>query len=279
MMNNRIIFKKNIAQNIYLIEIISPQIAKKSLPGQFIILLCNSTGERIPLTVVDKNIEKGTITLVFQVVGKTTQLLSKLNQDDTVEHLVGPLGNPTEIKKYGNVITIGGGVGIAEILPVSKGLKNIGNKLTCIIGTRTKEQLFFEQELRQICDEIFVTTNDGSYGIKGFVSDVLENILKTSKPDIVYAVGPIPMMRVVSDLTKKYNVYTTVSLNPIMVDGTGMCGSCRVTVDGKTKFACVDGPEFDAHKVDWKELENRTKQFVQQEKCALEYYEKRIKSC
>jgi len=271
----KIVNKKVIAENIVMIELESDSISKKIQAGQFIILRVNSKGERIPLTVVDKNCQKGTITLVYQIVGKTTKLLNKLNIGDSISDLVGPLGHPTEIKNYGTVVVVGGGVGIAELLPVSKSLKEIGNIVIGIIGAKTKNMLIFENEMRTVCDKLFITTDDGSYERKGFVTDVLKELLvqSTNNISIVYAVGPVPMMKSVCEITKLSNIKTIVSLNPIMVDGTGMCGSCRVSINNETKFACVDGPEFDGHAVDWDELSKRLKLFVEQEKVALDTLE------
>ncbi len=250
------------------LEILSPDIARKALPGQFVVLMVSEKGERIPLTIVDKN--KESITLIFQEVGLTTKFLGKLEVGNSLYTLVGPLGHPTEIKNYGKVILVGGGVGIAEIYPVAKALKEAGNQITAILGARTKDLLILEKELRSVCDEIQITTDDGSYGRKGFTTDILQEILdqrpRTFDQRLIYAVGPIPMMRKVAEVTKASGVKTIVSLNALMVDATGMCGCCRVTVGGETKFSCVDGPEFDAHQVDWEELEKRNKIYSDKEK-------------
>ena len=269
--NNTIVSKKILGPNIKQIEVVSPFIAEKALPGQFVILRVSLKGERIPLTIVRKDTNSGTITLVFQEVGRTTKLLGELEPGAILHDLVGPLGHPTEIKNYGTVIVIGGGVGIAEILPVSEGLKKVGNKVIGILGARTKELLIFEDEMRSICDELYIATDDGSYGEKGFVTDILKKLLglplyHSTAISLIYAVGPVPMMKKVAEVTKPFNIKTIASLNPIMVDGTGMCGSCRITVGNETKFACVDGPEFDAHLVNWQELQNRLKLFVEQER-------------
>ena len=247
-------------------EIAAPLIAKKVRPGQFVVIIVNEKGERIPLTVVDANENSGSITLIFQELGFTTKLLGKLNPGDSLYALTGPLGHATEIKKYGKVILVGGGVGIAEIYPVAKALKKAGNKVITIIGARTKGLLILESELKKISNELYVTTDDGSHGTKGFVTDILKGL----RGDLVYAVGPIPMMRKVSEVS---NQKTLVSLNTLMVDATGMCGCCRVSVGGDTKFACVDGPEFDGHKVDWNELENRSRIYLEKEKhiCRLDH--------
>jgi ferredoxin--NADP+ reductase len=266
---NEIIRKEILAANINLIEVKSEEIAAKILPGQFVIIRVRPQGERIPLTVVKKDLNKKTVTLIVQVVGRTTELLSKLDTGDSLNDLVGPLGNPTETKRLGTVLIIGGGVGIAEILPVSRAFKEAGNSIIGIIGARSKDMLILEKEMKEVCDKLHITTDDGSYGKKGFVSDVLKELLGNKiSLDLVYAVGPVPMMKGVSNITRESGIHTVVSLNTIMVDGTGMCGSCRITVGKDTKCACVDGPEFDGHLVDWPELENRLKLFIEQEKIA-----------
>jgi len=251
------------------IDVLAPHISQKVKPGQFVVLMVSEEGERVPLTIVDNNKDKGTITLIFQEVGLTTKLLGRLNIGDSLYALVGPLGYSTEIKNYGRVILVGGGVGIAEIYPVGRALKEKGNHITTILGARTKDLLILEEELKKLSDEIYITTDDGSYGTKGFTTDILAELLSTidHRPltNLVYCVGPIPMMKKVSSITKKFNVKTLVSLNAIMVDATGMCGCCRVTVDGKTRFSCVDGPEFDAHLVDWDELMKRNSIYINKE--------------
>lgn len=246
--------------------VLAADIVRKAQPGQFVVLMVNEEGERIPLTVVDKDKEKGTITLIFQEVGLTTKLLGKLNTGDFLYTLVGPLGHPTQINNYGKVILVGGGVGIAEIYPVAKALKEAGNHITTILGARTKELLILQEELKGRSDEFYVTTDDGSYGRKGFTTDVLAELLEKNKYDLVYAVGPIPMMKKVSLVTKNSGAKTVVSLNPLMVDATGMCGCCRVTVAGEVKFSCVDGPEFDGGSVDWDELVKRNNIYADKEK-------------
>jgi ferredoxin--NADP+ reductase len=247
------------------IEVAAPDIAKKAKPGQFVALMVSEQGERIPLTIVERDPKKGTITLIFQVAGLTTKLLSKASVGDELFAIVGPLGHATDIKKYGKVIIIGGGVGIAEIYPVTKAMKDAENNVTTILGTRTKVILFLEKELKAASNELYVTTDDGSYGRKGFVTDVLDELLKKDKYDLVYAVGPIPMMKRVAQVTKPHGTKTLVSLNAIMVDATGMCGCCRVDVGGKVKFSCVDGPEFDAHLVDWEGLTKRNRVYIDKE--------------
>lgn len=245
-------------------EIFSPDIAKKAKPGQFVVLMISEEGERIPLTVVEKT-EK-TITIIFQEIGFTTKLLGTLGEGDSLYAIAGPLGHATGIKNYGKVILVGGGVGIAEIYPVAKALKLAGNRVVTIVGARTKDILILEKELKAASDEFFVATDDGSSGRKGFTTDVLREVLEKEKCDLVYAVGPIPMMRKVSEVTKKFNVKTIVSLNALMVDATGMCGCCRVNVAGSVKFSCVDGPEFEGHEVDWDELSKRNSVYLEKEK-------------
>lgn len=244
----------------------SPLIARKAGPGQFVALMVSEKGERIPLTVVDKDIEKGTITLIVQEAGLTTKLLVKLNPGDSLYALAGPLGRSTEVRNYGKAILVGGGVGIAEIYPVAKALEAAGNHITAILGVKSKDVLILEKELKSICDEVFVTTDDGSYARKGFVTDVLKELLAKEKYDLVYSVGPIPMMEKTALTAKSSGAKVLVSLNSLMVDATGMCGCCRVTVGGEVKFACVDGPEFDAGLVDWQELQKRSTIYEDKEK-------------
>jgi ferredoxin--NADP+ reductase len=249
-----------------MMEVLSPEIALKARPGQFIVLMASEKGERVPLTVVERNISKGTIKLIFQEAGLTTKMLGAMKTGDSLYSLVGPLGHPTEIKKYGKVIIVGGGVGSAEIYPVAKAMKEAGNHVTTILGARSKDLLILENELKDASDEFYVATDDGSYGRKGFTTDILEELLSKGKYDLVYSVGPIPMMKRSSMVTKKFNAKAIVSLNAIMVDATGMCGCCRVTVGGKTYFSCVDGPEFDASLVDWEELIKRNRIYDDKEK-------------
>ncbi len=256
----------NPAAKVTLLEVISPDIADKVKPGQFVVLMVSAQGERIPLTVVDTDKQKGTITMIFQEAGLTTKLLGRLQVGDSLYALAGPLGHPTEIKNYGKVILVGGGVGIAEILPVARALKEAGNHVATILGSRTKELLILEEELKKVSDKFYVTTDDGSYGRKGFTTDVLTELLKEEEYSLVYAVGPIPMMQKVSQVSGNFKVKTIVSLNALMVDATGMCGCCRVDVGGETKFSCVDGPEFDAQLVDWDGLIKRNRIYTEKEK-------------
>jgi ferredoxin--NADP+ reductase len=255
-----------LAEDTQLLEIEAANVAKKVKPGNFVILRIREGGERIPMSVFDFDREKGTITIVFKVVGKTTEDLSRLKAGDEIMNFVGPLGNPTEIEKFGTVVLIGGGVGIPPIYPVARDMKKAGNRVISIIGARNKDLLIFEEEIKNVSDELHVTTDDGSYGKKGFVSDVLKIIIgEGRKIDRVIAVGPLIMMKAVCEVTKPKRIKTIVSLNPIMVDGTGMCGCCRVTVGKETKFVCVDGPEFDGHEVDFDNIILRNKRFLEEE--------------
>lgn len=251
---------------IGMIEIQAPEIASKALAGQFVVIMVSEKSERIPLTIVKKDTSAGTITLIFQEAGLTTKLLGKMTSGEAVYAVVGPLGHPTDIRNYGKVILVGGGVGIAEIYPVAKALKEKGNHITTVLGARTKELMILENELKGVSDEFHVVTDDGSYCRKGFTTDILEELLSNGKYDLVYAVGPIPMMKKCGAVTKKFGTKTIVSLNAIMVDATGMCGCCRVSVGGKTYFSCVDGPEFDASLVDWDELTKRNKIYIDKER-------------
>jgi len=272
-MGSKILRKEQLAPEIFLMELNAPEIARKHRAGQFIILRVNDKGERIPLTVADKNPEKGTITLIFQVVGKTTMMLSDLSVGDEISDLVGPLGNPTEVEYFGTVVCIGGGVGVAPLYPIAKALKQAGNHLVSIIGARSANLLILEEEINAISDRLEITTDDGSKGFHGFVSEVLKKMIdRGEKIDLVIAIGPVPMMKAVVKLTKETGLKTIVSLNPIMIDGTGMCGGCRVLVGGQTKFACVDGPEFDGQLVDFDNLTARLKTYREMEDLAKEHY-------
>lgn len=268
-----IIAKKVLAPNVKLIKVKAPLISKKALPGQFVVLRIHEKGERIPLTIADRDLNEESITIVFQEVGKTTKLLGKLNVGDYILDLVGPLGNPSEIHNYRVIVGVGGGVGIAALYPILKALKEKGNYVISIIGGRSKEYVIFKEEIEKISDELYITTDDGSLGRKGLVTDVLKELLESKSINRIWAVGPTIMMKVVSDLTKKYKIPTIVSLNPIMVDGTGMCGGCRVTVGGIIKFTCVDGPEFDGHLVDFDELLLRLKTYKEEELLSLKLFE------
>ena len=252
--------------NVILNEIEAPMIARKAKPGQFVILKVGEEGERVPLTMAETDAEKGTITVIYMVVGKSTALFKTLQVGDAYQDVIGPLGKPTHIEKVGKVVCVGGGTGIAVLHPITRAMKEIGNHVISIVGARSKDLLILEDKMKAASHDLRICTDDGSYGHHGFVTDVLKEVLESEKIDLVVAIGPVPMMKFVSLLTKKYNVPTLVSLNPIMVDGTGMCGGCRVTVGGKTKFACVDGPEFDGHQVDFDELMLRLQAYCEDEK-------------
>ncbi len=270
---NKILEAKFLAPDIKLFRIEAPKIAEKRKPGQFVVIRVDEYGERIPLTIADSNTDEGSITIIVQGVGKTTKRLNLLEAGDYVQDIVGPLGKPSEIEKFGVAVSIGGGVGTAIAYPTAKALKEAGNYVIGIIGGRSKEFVILEEEMNKICDELYPTTDDGSYGFHGFVTHMLQKLLDDGrKIDFVLAIGPIPMMKAVADVTRPYEIKTVVSLNPIMVDATGMCGGCRVTVDNKTYFACVDGPEFDAHKVDFDNLTKRNKMYLQHEKTSLEEF-------
>ncbi|MFC1637684.1 sulfide/dihydroorotate dehydrogenase-like FAD/NAD-binding protein [Candidatus Margulisiibacteriota bacterium] len=267
-----ILKKEKLAENVSRIIVDAPHIARAAKPGQFVVVIPTDNAERIPLTIADADIKKGTIAIIFQIVGATTKLLDSLKEGDSLAHLLGPLGVPSHIEKYGTVVVIGGGVGIAEIYPFVKALKQAGNKVVTIIGARCEELLIYRKELGEASSELKITTDDGTCGRKGFVSDELKDMIAAGmKIDRVIAVGPVPMMRVCCDVTRAHNIKTIVSLNPIMLDATGMCGVCRVVVGGKTKFACVEGPEFDGHDVDFKELADRLKPFKDMEKRAMDH--------
>ena len=263
----KIVRREEMAEGtVILNEIEAPLIAKKALPGQFVILKAGEDGERIPLTMASSDKEKGTITIIYMVVGKSTDLFKNLQVGDSYQDVIGPLGKATHLEKIGKVICIGGGTGVAVLHPITRAMKDIGNDVTCIIGARTKDLLILEEQMKDASHDLRLCTDDGSYGHHGFVTDVMKEILEKEDIKQVVAIGPVPMMKAVSAITKGYNVPTLVSLNPIMVDGTGMCGGCRVTVGGKTQFACVDGPEFDGHQVDYDELMLRLQAYQEDEK-------------
>jgi ferredoxin--NADP+ reductase len=269
----QIVRKQEMAKgSIIRFDITAPKIAAKAKAGQFVIVRVNETGERIPLTIADKDAFAGTITIIFQVVGKTTALMRSLKEGDLIRDVVGPLGKPAEVENVGTVIMVGGGTGVAILHHVTKAFKEAGNYVIGIIGAKEKDLLILEDEMRAMCDELVVTTDDGSWGERGFVTQPLQKYLE-ERYDIklVYAIGPIVMMKNVCNLTKKYNIPTMVSLNPIMIDGTGMCGGCRVTVDNKIQFCCVDGPDFNGHLVDFDELEKRNNIYLKEEKESLLY--------
>jgi ferredoxin--NADP+ reductase len=259
----------------FLIE--APRIARKHEAGQFVILRLDEHGERIPLTIESADKENGTISLVVQAVGKTTYQLNALNEGDAIRDVVGPLGKPSVIKNFGTVVIVGGGVGTALAYPTTVALKGAGNRILTILGGRNRDLVLLEAEMRAVSDALYVTTDDGSYGEKGLVTDKLRELLATeAKIELVLAVGPVPMMKAVADLTREKGIHTVVSLNPIMIDGTGMCGGCRVLVGGKSQFACVDGPEFDAHDVNFDVLMQRNRMYREAEKQSLDAYQARL---
>ncbi len=268
-----IIKKEILAPTIKLYKVYAPEIAAKAQPGQFIILRLDEKGERIPLTIADFDRKIGLLTLIFQEVGRSTKELGELNVGDTILDLVGPLGKPSKIENFGQVICIGGGVGVAPVYPITRAMKQAGNEVISIIGARSDDTLILEKEMRQVSDQLYIVTDDGSAGAKGFVTTMLQKLLaKGTKPDLIVAIGPLVMMQAVSELTRQYQIKTVVSLNSIMVDGTGMCGACRIPVGNGTKFACVDGPEFDGHEVDWATAAMRARMFADEEKNAMEGY-------
>ena len=269
----KILEKERLAEGVNRFVIEAPDIAQKALPGQFVSIRPNETGERIPITISEADKKNGTLTLIIQAVGKTTFMIGDMKAGDTLADVVGPLGKPAEIGNVGTVVTIGGGVGTAIVYPETKAFKEAGNYVISIIGFRNKELIILKEKMKKVSDELHITTDDGSYGRKGFVSDELKDIIDSGKKvDLVIAIGPAIMMKVVCDVTKKYGIHTIVSLNSIMVDGTGMCGACRVEVGGETKFACVDGPEFDGHLVNFDLLMKRLNMYKDKEKIALEKY-------
>jgi ferredoxin--NADP+ reductase len=257
---------------LYLIE--APMIASKVLPGQFVVLRIHDEGERIPLTVADFDRKEGTLTLIVQEIGKTTREMGTMKEGDSILDLVGPLGRPTHIEKFGTVACVGGGIGIAPVHPIARAMREAGNKVVSIIGARSKDLIILEKEMEKVSDEIYVTTDDGSYGKKAFVTQELERLVGEGyKFDFAIGIGPVPMMRAFAMSTMKCGIPAKVSLNPIMIDGTGMCGVCRVSVGGKVRFACVDGPEFDASEVDFDVLCSRQTTYIEEEKESLERYE------
>ncbi len=261
-------------------ELDAPEISRKAQPGQFVVLRVNEEGERIPLTVADVAPDKGVLVIVFQEVGKSTRLLGTLGPGDTILDLIGPLGRASHIERFGTVVCVGGGVGTPEIYPVARALKRAGNKVISIIGFRTRDLILMDREMAAVSDELIVATDDGSNGNKGFVTDMLQRTIdRGERVDRVFAVGPVIMMKMVSMLTKPHGIPTVVSLNPIMLDATGMCGVCRVEVDGETKLACVDGPEFDGHKVDFDLLMARLRTYLPEEKRSLELFEAQQSTC
>lgn len=275
-MPHKIVAKRQLSKDIFTADIETPLISQAQKPGQFVIIgINNEYSERIPLTIADADPEKGTIRLIWQRVGKTTAELATLNTGDYIANIVGPLGRPTHIQKFGTVVCVGGGIGNAPLLPIAKALKKAGNKIIAVLGARTKERLILEDEFAAISDELFITTDDGSYGRKALVTEPLKEVCqRIPKPDQAFAIGPAIMMKSCCDVTKQFNIPTQVSLNTIMVDGTGMCGGCRIEFDGQPKFVCVDGPEFDGHKVNFDLMIKRLNAYKNQEQNAYKLYKK-----
>jgi len=267
----RIRRKEELGPALKLMEVEAPEIAAKAKPGQFIILRTYENGERIPLTIAGLDPRQGLVTIIFQEVGRSTDDLGLMEAGQCLQDFVGPLGRPSEIENFGKVVCIGGGVGVAPVYPITRALFQAGNQVTAIIGARNAASLILEENMRQVSHKLIVVSDDGSTGTKGLVTEPLQQILAKEKIDRVVAIGPLVMMKAVSQATKPYGVPTIVSLNPIMVDGTGMCGACRVQVGDQTKFACVDGPEFDGHQVDWQLAQQRARMFLSQEKVAREH--------
>ena len=271
----KIVQAKFIAPGIKRFVIEARRIARKRKPGQFVILRLYEQGERIPVTIETSDPDRGTISIVVQSAGKTTNLLNALETGDSILDVVGPLGKPSEIEKFGTVVVMGGGVGTAMAYPTATALKQAGNRVISIVGARSKDMVILEDEMRKVSDSLMLTTDDGTYADKGFVTDKLRQLIENgTRIDLVLAVGPIPMMRAVAEMTRKEHIRTIVSLNPIMIDGTGMCGGCRVLVDGKSEFACVDGPEFDAHRVDFSVLVQRNSTYRDAEKRSMTEFER-----
>ena len=271
----QIIHAQFLAPGIKRFVIEAPRIARKQKPGQFVILRIYEEGERIPVTIENSDPQKGTINIVVQSAGKTTHLLNTLETGDSILDVVGPLGKPSEIRNYGTVVVVGGGVGTAMAYPTAAALKRARNRVISIVGARNKELVILEKEMRAVSDVLLITTDDGSYADKGFVTDKLRQLIENgTRIDLVVAVGPIVMMKAVSELTRRENIHTVVSLNPIMIDGTGMCGGCRVLIDGKSEFACVDGPEFDGHKVNFEVLVQRNAMYRDPERQSMEAFQR-----
>ncbi len=269
----RILAREDLTPDIHLFTIEAPAIARKAQAGQFVIVRSDERGERIPLTIADWDEGQGSVTVVFMKAGTTTKKLAQLYAGDSILDFVGPLGRPTEIEQFGTVVCVAGGFAIATIVPIARAMKEAGNKVVSIMGFRTKDLVFWEEHLGSVSHELIVTSDDGSYKRKGLVTEPLKELLQETKVGRVIAIGPTVMMKFCSLTTKPFGVKTIVSLNPIMVDGTGMCGCCRVSVGGETKFACVDGPDFDGHEVDWDLLINRQRTYLDEEKKSLELWQ------
>jgi len=263
--------KQTLAPNVYRLEVDAPLVAERRRPGQFVMVRADDRAERIPLTIVDSDPVAGTVTLVVQTLGEGTRMLCEIEMGEDIRDVAGPLGMPTDISYVGEAACVGGGIGVAPLYPIARGLAEASNKVTCFIGARTKDLIILEDEMGAVASELVIATDDGSYGFDGFIPQALGQRLEEGyKPDLVVAIGPLPMMRAAAEVTRPYGIKTVVSLNPIMVDGTGMCGGCRVTVGGERMFACVDGPEFDGHLVDYDELGSRQRTYHDQESCKIQ---------
>ena len=270
----RIVAAERLTPNSKLLQVEAPQVTRRALPGQFVMVRPDERGERIPLTIADLDRENRTVTIIVQEIGKTSRHLATLGVGDGLATVVGPLGLPTEIESYGTVLCIGGGFGMAAMFPIARAYRQAGNRIIGVIGARSENLLLWENRLHTISDELYVTTDDGSKGRQGLVVEPLKDLLAEGKKiDLVFSVGPLVMMRAVAEITRPYGIRTVSSLNPIMVDGTGMCGACRVTVGGQTRFVCIDGPDFDAHQVDWAELRARQAMYLDDEKRSLEKWQ------
>jgi len=273
---SKIVDKKFFSEHVVMLEIEAPLIARARRAGHFVIVKVGEKGERIPLTITSADTEKGTITLVAQKIGVSSAKLAALNVGESITDLVGPLGKPTHIEKFGTVVCAGGGVGVAPLLPIVEAMKKAGNRVITVLAARTRDLIILEKQMRAFSDEVIIMTDDGSHGKKGLVTHGVEEVISREKVDLCVTIGPAVMMKFVSLLTKKHNLPTVASLNTIMVDGTGMCGACRITVGGRTKFVCVDGPEFDAHQVDFDEMMLRLGAYREQERAAMEAYERKL---
>jgi ferredoxin--NADP+ reductase len=271
------LLKQDLTSNTHLLKVLVPEVAKKAKPGQFVVIKTDEKGERIPLTIADWDEEEGSVTIVAMVVGTTTSKLALLKAGDYISSFIGPLGLPTHIDKFGTVVCVAGGVGVAPIVPITRAIRREGNRVLSILGARSKDLLFWEDELRSVSDQLIVTTDDGSYGRKGLVTEPLKELLENGeRVDRVFAIGPSIMMKFCAMTTEPFGVKTFVSLNPIMVDGTGMCGCCRVSINGVTKFTCIDGPDFDGHQVDWDLLLARQRIYLDEEKSSFKQWQSKV---
>jgi ferredoxin--NADP+ reductase len=274
----QILLKEDLVAKIHLFKIAAPNVAQRAQAGQFVVIRIDEKGERIPLTIADWNQEEGSVTVVFMEVGTTTHRLARLKQGDSIANFIGPLGKPTHIENFGTVVCVAGGFAVATIYPIARALKEKGNRVISIMGARSKDLIFWEDKLRSVSDQLVVTTDDGSYARKGLVTEPLKELLEAGGVDRVIAIGPSIMMKFSAKTTEPFGVKTIVSLNPIMVDGTGMCGCCRVSVDGATRFVCVDGPDFDGHQVDWDLLLARQRIYLDEEKLSFERWQSQCDS-